>query len=209
MHKRQLKLLDLFMKRMLDIIISFTGLIFLFPLMAIISLIILLDDKGPVFFCQRRIGKYGKPFMVYKFRTMKVLNSAKEGVFEPGKNSRVTGVGKLLRKTKIDELPQLFNVLIGNMSLVGPRPEVDKWVKAYPERWEKILKVKPGITDNASIIYRDEEKLLSDSDNPELTYMDTILPRKLDLYEEYVDNHTIIGDLRLIGKTIIAVFNFK
>ncbi len=198
----------MFIKRIFDIVISFTGLLVLIPLIIIIAVLILITDRWPVFFCQKRMGKDGKPFVLYKFRTMKVLHSAKEGIFEPGNNTRTTKLGKLLRKTKIDELPQLYNVLIGDMSLVGPRPEVEKWINVYPERWEKILKVRPGITDSASVIYRDEEKLLSASEDPEQTYKKVILPRKLDLYEEYVDKHTFFGDIKLIVKTLIAIFNF-
>ncbi len=197
------------MKRMLDIIFSMLGLMVFFPLMVIVSVMIVLNDCGPVFFCQKRIGKGGKPFVLYKFRSMKVLDSAKNGTFEPGDHSRITSIGKFIRKTKIDELPQLINVLIGDMSVVGPRPEVEKWVKEYPERWKKIHTVRPGITDNASILFRDEEMLLSASENPELMYKETILPRKLKLYEEYIDNHTIQNDIRIIFRTIMAVINPK
>lgn len=140
---------------------------------------------------------------------MRVLKAASDGTFEPGKNSRITSVGKVLRKTKLDELPQLFNVLIGNMSFVGPRPEVETWVRAFPERWEKILSVKPGITDNASLVFRFEEYILAKSPDPEKTYREKILPEKLKLYELYIDNHSLTGDFKLIVKTIIQIFKDK
>ena len=137
---------------------------------------------------------------------MKNLRGAEQGSFDAGATDRITGIGKILRKTKIDELPQLFNVLRGEMSFVGPRPEVQKWVSIYPERWEKILTVRPGITDNASIEFRNEEEILAASENPEKTYRDVILPLKLTFYESYVDNHSIAGDLYIIWKTFIALF---
>ena len=122
-----------------------------------------------------------------------------------GNRRRVTGVGRLLRATKLDELPQLWNVLKGDMSLVGPRPEVRQWVAAYPERWARVLTVKPGITDPASIVYRDEESILARSPDPERTYREDILPHKLDLYEEYVRSRNFFGDIGIILKTLFAV----
>lgn len=136
---------------------------------------------------------------------MKVADYSEKRSFEPGDTSRVTSVGKFLRRTKIDELPQLINVLKGEMSLVGPRPEIEKWVAVYPWRWEKVLSVKPGITDSASILYRSEESLLAESDDPETTYKVIILPEKLDLNEDYVLNNSFFGDLKLIFKTILSV----
>lgn len=136
---------------------------------------------------------------------MTVQRGTERGSFDAGSSVRVTRVGKLLRKTKLDELPQLWNVLVGDMSLVGPRPEVRKWVEAYPERWEKVLIVQPGITDPASIEFRNEEELLAAAPNPEAYYRDVILPRKLDLYEEYVRNHTFGGDIAILIKTFWIV----
>lgn len=193
-------------KRLFDFITSFLGLILLCILFMVISLLIKLNDYGPVFFKQKRVGRGGKLFVLYKFRSMKVLKSAKEGIFEPGNTSRITSLGKFLRRTKLDELPQLINVLKGEMSLVGPRPEIEKWVAVYPERWIRILSVKPGITDNASIIYRSEESLLAKSEDPEKIYKEIILPKKLELYEAYVLNHSFYGDLKLIFKTLIHIF---
>ncbi|GAB6095170.1 hypothetical protein JCM14469_14220 [Desulfatiferula olefinivorans] len=144
-------------------------------------------------------------FKLYKFRSMSIKNNAEDGSFEPGDNSRVTKLGAFIRKTKLDELPQLINVLKGDMSIVGPRPEVRKWVDVYPERWAWVLTVKPGITDPASIYYRNEEDLLSKAEDPETFYRDHILPDKLDLYEEYVRTRTFWGDVGLIMKTILSV----
>ena len=193
------------MKRFFDLTASFLGLVLLAPLFIIISLLIKLVDKGPVFYKQKRVGKNSKLFVLYKFRSMRVRGSAKEGSFEPGNISHVTLVGRFLRKTKIDELPQLINVLKGEMSLVGPRPEVEKWVAVYPERWKQVLSVRPGITDNSSVIFRNEEFLLAKSDDPERTYKEIILPKKLDLYEDYVLNYTFYGDLKLIFKTLYSI----
>lgn len=194
------------MKRLFDLIVSLTGLLILSPLFLIIGFAIKISDKGPVFFRQIRAGRNGRDFLIYKFRTMKKAPSHVEGNFNPGDRSRVTSVGKFLRRSKLDELPQLINVLKGDMSMVGPRPEIPRWVTVYPERWEKVLSVRPGITDNSSILFRDEESMLSQSENPEKTYREIILPKKLGLYEEYVDTHSFLGDIKLIFKTIISVF---
>lgn len=193
------------MKRTFDLIVSCLGLILLSPLFLTISLLIKLNDKGSIIFKQKRVGKDGILFFMYKFRTMKNLSSAVNGSFEPGDVSRVTSIGKLLRKLKLDEIPQLFNVLKGEMSIVGPRPEVEKWVGVYPRRWERILTVKPGITDNASLLFRDEESILSGSSDPEKTYEKIILPKKLDLYEEYVGNNSFAGDIIIIFRTIFSL----
>jgi lipopolysaccharide/colanic/teichoic acid biosynthesis glycosyltransferase len=194
------------MKRLFDFMAALLGLVLLFPFFLLISFLILFNDKGPVFFRQKRVGRYGKLFVLYKFRSMRVPESEKEGSFEPGNISRITSTGKLLRKTKLDELPQLINVLRGDMSLVGPRPEVEKWVAVYPARWKKVLNVKPGMTDNASIVFRGEESILVGSENPEKMYEETILPRKLELYEDYVANNSFFGDLNLIFKTFLNIF---
>ena len=189
-------------KRFFDFFFSFVALVVLIPLFCAIGLTIKLTSKGPVFFKQERVGKNGIPFTLLKFRSMTVFKEASDGLFEPGNVSRVTTVGKFLRKTKLDELPQLINVLLGEMSLVGPRPEVKKWVSAYPDRWMKVLTVLPGMTDNASIKFRSEEELLIQSEHPEKTYLEQVLPQKLTVYEHYVDNHSLTGDLKLIFKTV-------
>jgi lipopolysaccharide/colanic/teichoic acid biosynthesis glycosyltransferase len=193
------------MKRVFDILVSLAGLTLLWPFLELIWLIVLLTSGSPVLFSQTRVGRYGRPFSLKKFRTMRVLRGAEAGLFHPGDQTRVTAVGRFLRAWKLDELPQLWNVLKGEMSLVGPRPEIRKWVDAYPERWRKVLSVKPGITDPASLVYRDEEEILAASPDPERTYRDVILPHKLDLYEEYVDKRTFCGDLWIILATIIKV----
>jgi lipopolysaccharide/colanic/teichoic acid biosynthesis glycosyltransferase len=193
------------MKRFFDVFVSILGIFLLSPFFIILGLIIKIDNKGPVFFQQTRVGKNGKLFVIYKFRTMNYSGSNKGESFEPGKISSVTSFGKLLRKTKVDELPQLLNVLIGDMSLVGPRPEIEKWVAVYPERWKRILLVKPGITDNSSIVFRNEESLLNESNDPEKTYKEIILPMKLEFYEDFVLNHSFFGDLKIIFKTLYSI----
>ena len=135
---------------------------------------------------------------------MKNDHSGPEGRFDPGDKSRVTRVGNYLRRKKLDELPQLYNVLVGDMSVVGPRPEIQKWVEVYPDRWEKVLSVRPGITDNASIVFRSEEDQLGSSENPIRTYREYILPEKLEYYEDYVENRTFLGDINLILRTIFC-----
>jgi lipopolysaccharide/colanic/teichoic acid biosynthesis glycosyltransferase len=193
------------MKRLFDIFMSVLGLITFFPIFIIIGLLVKLNDNGPVIFSQTRVGKNGKTFTLYKFRSMSVLKNTQQGVFFPGNITRITTIGKILRKTKLDELPQLINVFLGQMSMVGPRPEVEKWVAIYPNRWEKVLSVKPGITDEASLLFNNEEFILASAEDPEKMYKEIILPKKLDLYELYVRNHSFSGDLALIVRTIIRI----
>lgn len=194
-----------FSKRLFDILVSLTWLVILILPFLIIGLAIKLEDKGPVFFRHRRVGQGGVPFYLLKFRSMKVLRAAQEGLFEPGNTSRITKVGRFLRKTKIDELPQLINVLRGEMSIVGPRPEVQRWVDVYPERWARVLTVKPGITDKASITYMNEESVLSKAEDPEEVYRDKILPHKLELCEEYVSNRSFSEDMMVIFSTVSLI----
>lgn len=190
------------MKRCFDIVASFFGLLMLSPVLLILAVAVVLDSGFPVFFVQKRVGKGGRQFRIFKFRSMTVSKAAAEGSFDAGNSRRVTRVGRILRKTKLDELPQLWNVFIGDMSLVGPRPEVQKWVEAYPERWRFVHSIRPGITDNASLEFRNEEEILAASDDPEVTYREVVLPRKLYLYEDYVRNRTFLGDIRIIFRTI-------
>ncbi|NLX73222.1 MAG: sugar transferase [Bacteroidales bacterium] len=192
------------MKRFFDFVSSLCGILILLPLFVILAFAVVIDTGFPVFFLQKRVGLYGRPFFIYKFRTMTLLKDASQGSFDAGDSRRVTPVGRVLRRTKLDELPQLWNVLRGDMSLVGPRPEVQKWVDVYPERWSRVLSLRPGITDNASLEFRNEEELLAASSNPEKTYSDEVLPRKLDLYEDYVQNHSLAGDIRIIFRTIFG-----
>ncbi|MGO1368560.1 sugar transferase [Senegalia sp. (in: firmicutes)] len=190
---------------MFDFIVSLIGLICLLPVFFVIAILIKIDSKGPVFFKQVRVGKDIKEFKIFKFRTM-IQDSEKKGMqITVGRDSRITKFGYVLRRTKIDELPQLINILIGDMSFVGPRPEVPKYIEMYTEQQQNILKIKPGITDLASIEYRDENTLLSDSNNPEETYIKEIMPRKIQLNVEYLRRFSIFYDIKIIIKTILAV----
>jgi len=190
-------------KRIFDLIVSILGLVVTFPIIFIIS--ILIKINGPIIFRQQRIGRNGVLFWLYKFRSMRVDTQAESGRFDAGDASRITTLGKILRRTKLDEIPQLLNVLKGDMSIVGPRPEVYKWTQVYPEKWEVALSVKPGITDNASIAFRNEEKMLASSKNPQETYQNIILPKKLDLYIAYVKNQSILEDIKILIKSIYAI----
>jgi lipopolysaccharide/colanic/teichoic acid biosynthesis glycosyltransferase len=194
-----------FFKRFFDIAISLTASLFLLPIFIAISVIIKIDSKGPVFFIQKRAGRKMRYFDMYKFRTMTVCGESERKEFEPGEKKRVTRFGSFLRKTKLDEIPQLMNVIKGDMSIAGPRPEVKKYVDVYPERWEKILSERPGITDSASINFRGEEGLLASSPDPEHEYKEKIMPLKLDLYEKYISNITFVNDVKIIFSTIFAV----
>ncbi len=190
------------MKRLFDFVFSLLGLTVLSPLLAVIAIFIKIDSKGSVFFRQERIGRHFKPFRIYKFRTM-ISDSSQQGpsVTVAG-DRRVTRMGRFLRKTKIDELPQLINVLKGEMSFVGPRPEVGKYVELFKSDYQKLLSVRPGITDPASIYYADEEGVLSRSADWEREYSSKILPEKIKFASQYVDNHNLLLDLKLILKTI-------
>ncbi len=177
----------------------------LLPLFIILAVLIKLDSKGPVFFRQQRGGKNGNYFEILKFRSMTDKEGVDSNDFYPGCSMRVTRVGKILRKTKLDELPQLINVICGEMSLVGPRPEVRTYIELHPECWDKILSIKPGVTDPASVVFRDEEKILEKSDDPEKEYRQKVLPVKLELYEKYVDDISLLKDLSVLVKTVFAV----
>jgi len=192
-------------KRIFDILSSAILLILLLPVEVLVALFIYLEDQGSIFFAQKRIGLNQRPFILYKFRSMTESNISSNGSFDAGDQSRVTNIGRILRKTKLDELPQLINVLIGDMSLVGPRPEVKKWVDMYPQQWAFVLTIKPGITDNAAILFRNEEEILSSVVNPEIHYKDIILPEKLNIYKEYINNHSFIGDIMIIFKTVYSI----
>ncbi len=192
-------------KRLFDITLSLIGLTFMLPLFAIIAILIKIDSQGPVFYKHRRVGKNFKPFGVYKFRTM-VKDADKIGPqITSGGDPRITKIGRFLRKSKIDELPQLINVLKGDMSLVGPRPEVEKYVNLYKKDYQEILKVRPGITDISSVIYRDEEAVLKEQPNPDEYYKNILLPRKIQLAKKYVKNQSILLDLKIILATILKV----
>ncbi|NQX86822.1 MAG: sugar transferase [Flavobacteriaceae bacterium] len=192
-------------KRLFDIIFSLFGGIIFAPILAVIAIIIKLDSKGSIFYRQRRVGKHNTEFKIYKFRTMHV-NADKMGLLTLGDtDTRITKFGYVLRKYKLDELPQLINVFKGEMSFVGPRPEVRKYVNMYSKSDAEILNIKPGITDYASIKYRNEVELLKASDNPEKLYINEILPEKIRLNKIYIANHNIITDIKIIIKTFIAI----
>lgn len=193
------------MKRFIDLLFSFLGLLLLSPFFIIIGLLITIDSRGSIFYKQRRVGKHNIDFSLFKFRSMQV-NADKKGLLTVGgRDNRITRVGYYLRKYKIDELPQLINVFIGNMSLVGPRPEVRKYVELYTPEQKQVLTVKPGITDYASIEYSNENELLGNAQNPEQLYIEEIMPKKLILNIKYIADKNILTDFKIIIKTIIKI----
>jgi lipopolysaccharide/colanic/teichoic acid biosynthesis glycosyltransferase len=189
-------------KRFLDVLASLCALLVLSPLMLGIALLVRLSSPGPVLFRQIRIGRYGRPFKLLKFRSMNAAAEMKGPWITAAGDPRVTCVGGFLRKIKFDELPQLWNVLRGDMSLVGPRPELERYVALYTDRQRAVLLVKPGITDPASIAYRHEERLLADSSDPERLYVDSIMPDKLRLNLGYLEAASLFGDLQLLLRTV-------
>ena len=193
------------MKRLVDVLAASAGLLLLSPLLLTLAAWVRLSSGSPVLFRQQRVGRGMRNFTLVKFRTMSVAPGTERGSFDAGRTTRVTPVGRFLRRTKLDELPQLWNVLVGDMSLVGPRPEIRRWVEVYPERWARVLAVRPGITDPASILYRNEEELLSAASDPQPVYREDILPHKLAIYETYVRNHSLVGDMVILWRTLIAV----
>lgn len=190
------------MKRLFDIVCSFFGLVILSPLFVFLSFWVGLSSMGGVFYKQRRVGLNGRDFTLYKFRSMAVGSDKKGLLTVGGKDSRVTKAGYFIRKYKLDELPQLFNVLKGDMSFVGPRPEVRKYVDMYSEEQKRVLSVRPGITDIASMKYRNENDILAKAENPEQYYIDVIMPDKLALNLEYIDTRNFFRDIKLIFRTI-------
>lgn len=189
-------------KRIFDLSFSSVGLILLSPLFVVLYFLIKADSPGGAFYLQKRVGKGGKEFNLIKFRSMH-LNSEKKGLLTVGnRDSRITRVGYYLRKYKLDELPQLLNVLWGNMSLVGPRPEVKKYTDLYTEEQKRLLAVKPGITDYASLYFINENEILEREAEPERAYVEKVLPRKLSLSLQYIERQTILLDLDIIWKTI-------
>lgn len=193
------------MKRTFDIVFSTIGLVAFLPLFLVLSVIIKAESSGPVFFVQERVGKGFKLFDLYKFRTM-VAGAPELGPkITAGGDRRVTRVGGFLRKTKLDELPQLLNVLKGDMSFVGPRPEMPEYVEAFRKDYEEILAVKPGITDYAAIEFSDEESVLGNYPDPEEGYMKEVLPAKIGLYRKYLREQSLLNDMRLILKTLLRM----
>ncbi len=197
------------MKRIFDIILSAAGLLVLLPVFVIVAALVKAGSHGPVFFRQKRMGRRFRPFYLFKFRTM-VEGADKNGpLVTTGGDARVTGVGRVLRKTKIDELPQLINVLKGDMSLVGPRPEVERYVRLYELDYTEVLSVRPGITDISSIEFRDEESVLKAQENPEEYYRKVLLPIKIGYAREYIKNMSFFFDIKLIFITILKVLSLR
>jgi len=193
-------------KRLFDFITSFFGILFLSPVFIFIAFWIKKDSNGPVLFIQQRVGLNGKSIGVYKFRTMIIDAESKGLKITIGRDPRITESGHFLRKYKLDELAQLFNVLNGSMSLVGPRPEVQEYIDAYPEDIRnKVLSVRPGITDFASIEFKDENSILDGAKDPQKTYIEEILPIKQQYYLKYVEEQNLVLDIKLILKTIVAI----
>lgn len=193
------------MKRVFDVILSIIGIALLSPFYLIISICILLDSKGGILYKQERIGLNGHIFKVFKFRTMRPDSFSKGALTVGSRDPRITNIGYYLRKYKLDELPQLFNVLLGDMSFVGPRPEVKKYTDLYTVQQRKVLSVRPGITDYASIKFRNENDLLSESDHPEQLYIDKIMPEKLDLNMRYINDNSIFKDVKIIFATFYTI----
>lgn len=192
-----------YFKRVIDVILATLGLIILAPFLLVIAVWIKLSSKGPLFYTQKRVGRNFKEFDIYKFRSM-IVNAEGPSVTSAD-DPRITKVGKFLRRTKIDELPQLLNVIKGDMSLVGPRPEVMKFVGQKRDEYKKVLSVRPGITDNAAIAFRDEESMLRQYEDKEKAYVGIILPQKMKLYRDYVDNISLMNDLKLILQTLKVI----
>ena len=196
---------QLALKRLMDIVLSGVALAVLWPVLLIVALAIRIDDPGPVFYRQVRVGRGGKEFRIFKFRTM-VVDADKKGLsITVGRDSRITRVGAFLRKTKLDELAQLLNVFLGDMSFVGPRPEVPRYVEMYTPYQRQVLLVRPGITDYASIAYRNENDLLAGAEDPEHMYIDVIMPDKIELNMKYLREISPVADIRLILATVAAV----
>ena len=194
------------LKRSFDVISSLIGIILLFPVLFILWICIQLESSGGGFYRQVRVGKDGIDFRLWKFRTMQTGADKKGLLTIGGRDSRVTQIGYYLRKYKLDELPQLINVLVGEMSIVGPRPEVRKYVELYSPDQRKVLSVKPGITDYASIEYSNENELLAQSENPEKTYIEEVLPAKLELNMQYIQTMNIGTDIQIILSTIKKIW---
>ena len=193
------------MKRIFDVVASGLGLLVLSPFFLLLAVWIKLDSAGPVFYRQVRVGRYNRNFRLFKFRSMRVGSDKKGLITVGGRDPRVTRSGYFIRKYKLDELPQLINVLLGDMSLVGPRPEVRKYVEMYTSEQLHVLDVRPGITDMASIRYRNENELLAEAEDPEAYYIREIMPDKLKIHLEYVAKHSFWLDMKLIFKTITEV----
>lgn len=193
-------------KRLIDVVGSLAGLVLASPLVVAAAIAVKLSSPGPVIFQQQRLGRFGRPFVMYKFRTMRHAPRPPESsLVTAGGDKRITSVGRFLRRYKLDELPQLVNVLKGDMSLVGPRPEVEKYARCYPAEYERILSVRPGITDLATLAFRNEEQILARSSEPERAYIAEILPAKIRLYLRYLEEQSLRTDLSILLRTVRSV----
>lgn len=193
--------------RITDLILSLIATVLLLPFLLIVAIMIKVESKGPLFYKQSRVGKGGKNFVLFKFRTM-IPGSDKHGLLTIGNNdSRITRVGKFLRKLKIDELPQLINVIYGDMSLVGPRPEVKKYVDMYTQEQRKVLDVKPGITDYASIKFANENEILARSENSEKYYVEILMPHKIELNMKYINERSLFLYFKILFHTVLHIFH--
>jgi len=197
------------LKRLFDIMLSSLGIVVLSPVFILSAVVIKLDSKGPVFFMGKRVGKFGKPFKMYKFRTMVKEAEKLGGPSTSDDDARLTNIGKIVRKYKLDELPQLINVLKGEMSFVGPRPEVPMEVKTYNDEEKRILTVKPGITDYASLTFHNEGEILKGSEDPHQAYREKIRPEKLRLGLKYVDSQSFRVDIKIIIQTLSALIRTR
>lgn len=193
-------------KRLFDIVSSGIGLLCLAPFFVVMAIWIKLDSRGPVFYRQTRVGRYGRDFRIFKFRSMRVGSDKGRQITVGERDPRITRFGYFIRRYKIDELPQLINVFLGDMSIVGPRPEVRKYVDLYSEEQRKVFQVRPGITDLASIKYRNENELLSQVDDPDTYYIDVIMPDKLTINLEYIHHQSFMGDIKIIFNTLFKIF---
>lgn len=189
-------------KRALDVILSCCGLILISPLLLIAAILVKASSEGPIIYCQQRIGRYFKPFWIYKLRTMRLNSDAGGNTCTVKGDPRITPAGRFLRKTKLDELPQLFNVLAGDMSLVGPRPEVERYVQLFKDDYAEVLRVRPGITDYAAVEFRDEETVLAGYEDHEKAYREEILPAKIRLYKKYLEDISLFTDLKILISTV-------
>lgn len=193
-------------KRLFDLFWTLPGTILLSPILLIVAILVKLSDGGPVFFRQERVGLHGQPFKIWKFRTMRVDAEKMGRAITVGRDPRITGVGHWLRKLKLDELPQLFNVLAGEMSLVGPRPEVPRYVALYTDEQRRVLELMPGITDPASIKYRNESEVLEQAPDPDKAYIEQIMPDKIAVNLDYAGQASVWADLGIVMKTFLALF---
>jgi lipopolysaccharide/colanic/teichoic acid biosynthesis glycosyltransferase len=196
-------------KRGMDILLSSAALFVLSPLLACLCILICIESAGGAFFFQRRIGKGMELFRLIKFRSMRQDRNALLRQFEPGERGRVTRLGELLRKAKLDELPELFNVLFGDMSIVGPRPEVERYIRFYPDEFRAIFEVRPGLSDYASIKYRNEEEILAKAADADKCYVEEILPDKLRLAAVYVQKMSLKTDMEIITNTLASLLHLE